>query len=122
MKLRTKILLILLTVISVSVVVTSMVGEMISENIIGEQIRLHLEDVGASRAHHVETFLDKEEKIALKLAESIVIERLLISKKTDGDYKSELDDITERLEHTANIRDIPHKQRRLYDKSRKVRK
>ncbi|MEA1906543.1 MAG: ATP-binding protein, partial [Euryarchaeota archaeon] len=72
-----------------------------SEDIIEQEVCNHLLTAVASRASHVETFLDGEKEGIKQLAESIVIERLLLADRDDPDYAGNYDDVTRRLKRTA---------------------
>ncbi len=87
MKIRIKILVTVFALILITGVATTIVSETVSEHIVGEGIKAHLETTAQSRANHIESFLDSGKKNALQLSESIVIERLLTSNKTDEDYE-----------------------------------
>ena len=77
------------------------VSHTVSKDIITEQVRRHLETTARSRAQHVETFLDKEKKLVMQLAESEVVRRLLPANKTDVDYNNRLNTVIRRLENSA---------------------
>ena len=103
MKIQTKVLFVLLSIVFITGAAVTIVSEIVSENIVTEQIRNSLDGLAHSRANHVRAFLDKEISLALQLSESVVIEKLLVSNKADADYESRLNDVITRLKNTADI-------------------
>ena len=58
MKIRTKAIIFLTSIILITGIIVSIANQIISKNIIKEQIRMDLESTAQSRAHNVETFLN----------------------------------------------------------------
>ncbi len=101
MKIRTKILLIALSLILVTGAVSTIVGQFVTRNIVRKQIADKLETVAESRAHHVQTFLETQKEAVRQLSESIVIEEFLLASEDDYDFVLKLDDVLRRLKNTA---------------------
>jgi C4-dicarboxylate-specific signal transduction histidine kinase len=105
MKIRLNILLTVLILVIGTGMTTTMVNQKFSEDMIEQEICNHLLTAAESRASHVETFLDGEKEAIKQLSESVVIERLLLADRDDPDYSGKYDDVTRRLEHTAEIKE-----------------
>ena len=74
-----------------------------AEVILEKQVHNHLNSVAESRAAHIETSLDEEKRITLQLSKSVVVERLLLSNKTDEEYNDRLSEVITRLKNSASI-------------------
>jgi C4-dicarboxylate-specific signal transduction histidine kinase len=103
MKIRTKVLFVLLSVVFITGAAIATVSTIVSENTVKEEIRNFLEGLAHSRTNNIRTLLDNEEKLALQLSESAVIKKLLVSNKAEADYKDRLNDVITRLQNSANI-------------------
>ncbi len=101
MKIRTKILLIALSLIVVTGAVSTIVGQFVTRNIVRKQIADKLETVAESRAHHIQTFLETQKEAVRQLSESIVIEEFLLTSEDDYDFVQKFDDALRRLKNTA---------------------
>lgn len=101
MKIRTKVLLIALSLILVTGAVSTIVGQFVTRNIVRKQIADKLETVAESRAHHVQTFLETQKEAVRQLSESIVIEEFLLASEDDYDFVQKFDDVLRRLKNTA---------------------
>ncbi|MBA7666885.1 Sensor histidine kinase RcsC [subsurface metagenome] len=108
MKIRTKILIVIFLLILISGVAVITVSYIISKNIVASQTYTALETIAQSKAHHIETFLDDKKNLTLQLSKSVVIEKLLISNKTDEDYNNRLNDVIRRLKNSADISEEIH--------------
>jgi len=105
MKIRLKIFLTIFVLVLITGMATTVVNQRCSEDMVEQDICNHLLTAAESRASHVETFLDGEKKAIKQLSESVVIERLLLTDRDDPDYSGKYDDVTRRLEHTAEVRE-----------------
>ncbi len=103
MNIQAKTIVLVFSLILITGAVTTIVSENISRNMVEKGVYNHLETTVQSKAQHVDAFLDKEKKLTLQLSQSVVIERLLSSNKTDKDYNAKLDDVITRLKNSANI-------------------
>jgi PAS domain S-box-containing protein len=101
MKIRTKILLIALSLILVTGAVSTIVGQFVTRNIVRKQIADKLETVAESRAHHIQTFLKTQKEAIEQLSESIVIEEFLLASEDDYDFVQKFGDVLRRLKNTA---------------------
>ena len=100
---RRKLAAVFLLLVIITGLATIGITSFFSREMIEQQIHSHLDTSAQSKAYHVETFLNNEKNRVLQLAESVVIERLLISNKTDEDYKDIFDDVIARLKNSTNI-------------------
>jgi len=103
MKIQTKILLITLLIVMIMGTTIIVVNHIGSRNMTEDNIYNHLSFAAASRAKHVETFLNGGKKAIKQLSQSIIIERLLLTGKDDPDYSGKYDDATRRLKHTVAV-------------------
>lgn len=105
MKILTKTILFLLTLIVITGVASIEISQNVSKKIIEHEVYTHLVTTVDSRAHHIETFLETEKKAIEQLSVSIVIEQFLSSDKDDPDYTEKRNLVMCRLNDTANVRD-----------------
>ncbi len=103
MKIKIKIPIIIFSIVLIIGLVITIVSQTILRNIVQQQVFRHLETTAQSRVAHIEPFLDIQKKSTLQLSESIVIERLLISNRTDKDYNDRLNDVITRFKNSASI-------------------
>jgi len=105
MRIRTKMLLIVLSLVFVTGAISTTVGQLVTRRIVRKQIAGKLEAVAESRAHHVQTFLETQKEAVKQSSESIVIERFLLASADDQEYLWKFDDVTRRLKNTAEGRE-----------------
>ena len=103
MKIRTKILVTILSMILVIGTAIITASYTVSKNMITRQIHRHLETTAQSRTQHIETFIDKEKGLVMQLSASEVIKKLLSSNETNVDYNDRLNTVIRRLKNTAVI-------------------
>jgi methyl-accepting chemotaxis protein len=108
MKIRLKIFFTIFILVLITGMAATMVNQRFLEDTVEKDICNHLMTAAESREKHIETFLNGEKKAIKQLSESIVIERLLLADRDDPDYSGKCDDVTKRLEHTAEVREYDH--------------
>ncbi len=74
-----------------------------ANEILINQVENHLKTTVQSRADHLDTFLDGLEKLALQMSQSVVINKLLMTNKTDEVYDSRLKDVMIRLNDSTRV-------------------
>ncbi len=88
MKIQTKIYTIIFTAILITAIVATIVSTVVSRKMIKTEIYNHLDNVAVSRAHNIETLLDKEMELAKILAtEQAFIEAVTTKKLASADQR-----------------------------------
>jgi len=103
MKIQTKILLIIFSIILITGIIIIIIAKQVSSNIIKEQIYNQLETTTKSRANHINTYLTKKKESIKQLSESIVVEKLLLANRYDKDYKQKFNDVMRRLKYSKIV-------------------
>lgn len=104
MKIQTKILLIVLSLVLVTGVVATIVSETVARNIAEQQVYNHLETTPQSRAQHIETLLRDDKEALDVLATSFILKNFLTTSKEDAHYAAEYDMATARLSSMLEAR------------------
>ena len=105
MKIITKTIVLSFTLILIASVTTIGISEIISKNIVEQEVYNHLLTTADSRADHIETFLETEKEAVEQLSVSVVIEQFLSAEKDDPDYTQKRNVVMRRLKDTADVRD-----------------
>jgi signal transduction histidine kinase/predicted transcriptional regulator len=105
MKILTKTIVLSFTLIMIASVTTIGISEIISKNIVEQEVYNHLLTTADSRADHIETFLKTEKEAVEQLSASIVIEQFLSAEKDDPDYTQKRNVVMRRLKDTADVRE-----------------
>ena len=104
MKISTKINLSFLLTILVLMIVGMAVSFVKTRNDLKKAIFDHLITTAQSRANHIETFLELQKEAVKQLSTSVVLKRVLLTKKNDKKYKHYLKEAMERLRNTTKRR------------------
>ena len=104
MKILIKTIVLTFTLIMIASVTTIGISEIISKNIVEQEVYNHLLTTADSRADHIETFLETEKEAVEQLSVSIVIEQFLSAEKDDPDYTQKRNVVMRRLNDTADVR------------------
>jgi signal transduction histidine kinase/DNA-binding response OmpR family regulator/HAMP domain-containing protein len=108
MNIRLKIFLTIFILVLITGMATTVVNKIFLEDMVEENVCDHLLTAAESRENHIETFLNGEEEAIKQLAESIVIEQLLLMDRDDPDYSNAHDSVTRRLKNTVEIGGYTH--------------
>jgi signal transduction histidine kinase len=108
MKIITKTVVLVFVLILIAGAVTITISEIISKNVVEQEVYSHLEIIAQSRADHIETFLELKRKMVEQLSHSVVILDLLLINKNDDDYANALNAVTKRLKSTAEAGECTH--------------
>ncbi|MFC1756762.1 ATP-binding protein [Patescibacteria group bacterium] len=101
MKIRTKITLSSFLVLLISLAVIGLVMQIVSTQMLKEQIFEHLKTTIQSRAHHIRSFLEEQKVLVESLALVGKVEQLLLTDKKALDYNDKIKAVNERLEKTV---------------------
>ena len=105
MKIIIKTIVLTFTLIMIASVTTIGISEIISKNIVEQEVYNHLLTTADSRADHIETFLEIEKEAVEQLSVSIVIEQFLSAEKDDPDYTQKRNVVMRSLKDTADVRE-----------------
>ena len=105
MKILTKTIVLTFTLILIASVTTIGISEIISKNIVEQEVYKHLLTTADSRANHIETLLETEKEAVEQLSVSVVIEQFLSAEKDDSDYTQKRNVVMRRLNDTADVRE-----------------
>jgi PAS domain S-box-containing protein len=108
MRIRTKILIIALSLILITAAASVMVSQIFTRNIVKKQIASKLESVAESRTDRIQTFLETSREAVRQLSASIVIERFLLASEDDQEYLRKFDDVMRKLKNTAGVGEHPY--------------
>ena len=104
MKIIIKTIVLTFTLIMIASVTTIGISEIISKNIVEQEVYNHLLTTADSRADHIETFLEIEKEAVEQLSVSVVIEQFLSAEKDDPDYTQKRNVVMRSLNDTADVR------------------